>query len=47
MELSMPWRNIQDDIEWAFKEMRVTEVRVGKEVFGVREKVVKPWDGGE
>lgn len=48
MGLSMPWRNIKDDIEWALKEMRVSEVRVGKEIFGVKEKkVVKPWDADE
>jgi hypothetical protein len=48
MELSMPWRNIKDDLEWALKEMAVTEVRVGKEIFGVKEKnVVKPWDADE
>jgi len=43
-ELSMAWRNLGDDLSAAFNTFGVTEVRVGKEVFGKKESSKKqPW----
>jgi uncharacterized pyridoxal phosphate-containing UPF0001 family protein len=43
-EISMPLRNIQDDLETAINTFGVTEIRVGKEVFGQKKVMEKPWE---
>jgi len=48
LELSMAWRNLGDDLSAAFNTFGVTEVRVGKEVFGRKESSKKqPWEREE